>query len=372
MKLMDKNQGAGLLEVVVALTIFSIALAVVPAALTAGLGLTLRVSNETTAVTLATSQLEDTLAQPYVELADYPIIPATGGFSVAFDNFVIDPILLQRIKVTISKGSETLIGLTTHKVNDNFVAAPPVLRFSQRDFRWFENKDSLILDTPLADESAPFAITDLGQVARLRMSVETPRLPLASGDQVFKLQYSTDIAGPWTDVGAIGSTGTWRGFDNPAVLDGNILPTLLLSLSDVAETYEEENPSAVNPNPLGSRDFGEWDWVIQENGAPSNTIFFFRMLRSDGTIFESYTRYPSTVMPPPPTRDQFDYRWFANIDNLDPTTPLAGEHVPLNATTHGGAYRLRMNVAVDGLNLNTGDQAFKLQYATSTQSTRFW
>ncbi len=200
---------------------------------------------------------------------------------------------------------------------------------------------------------------------RLRMSVEVLSLPLSTSDRSFKLQYATSIEGPWTDVGLIGSTETWRGFDNASIVDGTTLPSLVLSLSDIPESYEEENPSAFNPSAVATREFAEWDWVIQGNNAALNTTYFFRMVESDGTPFGSYTRYPSVVMPPPRTLDQFDYRWFENIDSLDPTTALALPHVPLSATTHGSPYRLRMNVGLDGLVLGAGTIAFKLQYSTS-------
>ena len=350
----------------VSLTLFSITATVFIISLTAGLRITELAVEESDAATVATSQVENTLGQAYAEPPNYPTVTSTGGLSISFDNFVLDPTLLQRITVTVSDEDATILELTTYKTNETFIASPPALQFAQRDFRWYENTGDLTPTTTLATESTPFTLRELGQVFRLRMSVQLPDLPLSTGDQSFKLQYATGVIGPWTDVGPAGGPETWRGFDNATIADGATLPTTVLSLSNVGETYEEANPSAVNPNAVASNNFAEWDWVLEENGAPFNTTFFFRMVKGDDTALESYTRYPSIIMPPPLTLTQTDYRWFENVDSLDPSTPLAFEHTPFSATTHGEVYRLRMSVGVDGLNLSTGSQAFKLQFSTDT------
>lgn len=131
------------------------------------------------------------------------------------------------------------------------------------------------------------------------MSIEVTREALSTSSQAFKLQYATNTGGPWTDVGFIGSTtSTWRGYDNTTSTDGAVLPVLLLTESDVAETYEEANPTALNPNQIAIGQWAEWDWVVQENGASANATYYFRMVKSDGTALNTYTRYPTVVMPP--------------------------------------------------------------------------
>ena len=367
MRFLRHNSGVTLLEMAVSIALFSISITIVTGALTVGTGLTQQAGDQTGASTVGTSQLEDTLSKTYVEPADYSTITETGGLTITFNNFVISPTLLERITVIVSDtdGVE-LLNVSTHKVNDAFLAGPPALQFSQRDFQWFENTGDLTPITSLAAENSSFTVRELSQVYRLRMSVQLPQLPLTTADQAFKLQYAPTSGGPWTDVGAAGSGTTWRGFDNPSVADGATLPSLKLTLSGVVESYEEENPSVANPNAITTGDVGEWDWVIEENSAPFNTTFFFRMVQDDGTAFLSYTRLASIVMPPPLTLDQFDYQWFENVDSVDPTSPAATVRTPFTATVHGRPYRIRMNVGVDGLNLNTGDQAFELQYATST------
>ena len=55
----------------------------------------------------------------------------------------------------------------------------------------------------------------------------------------------------------------WRGIDNTRGADGDPVSSLLLVDSDVAETYQENTPSAANPNAISNNSYCEWDWVLQ-------------------------------------------------------------------------------------------------------------
>ena len=356
-----------LIEIVVAVALLGMVATALLAALATGMRLSVNIEDQTVSASLVTSQLEDTLSQGYVEPADYPSVSVPEGFSLSFNNFVIRPTLLERITVAVSSAAEQLFTITTHKVNTAFVASPPSLLLAQRDFRWFTNLDGVTPATGLALENTAYTITSLAEVVRLRMSLQVDRLPITPGQESFKLQYATDQAGPWSDVGSAASaTATWRGFNNLSPVDGAVLPSVLLSGSSVAQSYEEENPSVPNPNAVSVGGFAEWDWVVQENGASFNTNYLFQMVKADGTQFGSYTRYPVLVMPPPTILTQLDYRWFDNSDSLSPGAALAPLHTAYTAATHGRNYRLRLGVKVDGLLLSPAQQAFKLQYATST------
>ena len=227
------------------------------------------------------------------------------------------------------------------------------------------DEDSLTPTQPLAGDNSPFATTTHLAALRLRMSVEVTDSSLSAGSQAFSLQYATDTAGPWTDVGGLGSAEVWRGFDNPSVADG-ATSTTLLATSTVAASYEEANPSVVNPNAVGIGQRAEWDWVLQPNGADASTTYFFRMVRSDGTVLEAYTLYPQLTTPPALVLSQQDYRWFDNLDGITPTTALAGENTLADGITPQDVVRLRMNVSVSGAGLGSLSRTFKLQFATST------
>jgi len=364
-----REGGFSLIEVVLAVSILGTIVIGLLAAMATGLRASADIGDSISGTNLASAQLEDILYRGYQEPPDYPLIDPPEGFVISLDNSVLDPTLRQSIRVLVSSSADVLLAdITTHKYNTAFVASPPTLLFSQRDFRWYANNGLETPTTPLAVENSSYTVQTDGQVLRLRMSVEVAQLPLSAGSARFKLQYATNAEGPWQDLGSIGSTtSTWRGFDNtPTPVDGSTLAATVLTLSNVAQSYEEANPTALNPNPVAVDEFAEWDWVIQENGADTNTTYLFRMVLSDGTPFGSYTRYPVLTLPAPRTFQQEDYRWFSNQDTLFGGSPLAAEHVPLDATAHGQVYRLRMNASVDGLNLPLGTQAFKLQYSIST------
>src|SRR6185503_3083600 len=65
-----------------------------------------------------------------------------------------------------------------------------------------------------------------------------------------------------------------------------------LSQSNVRASYVEQNNSPTVPNDIGPGKYAEWDWVLQQNGAVGGTNYCFRMIRSDGSALDTYTRYP--------------------------------------------------------------------------------
>lgn len=172
------------------------------------------------------------------------------------------------------------------------VPSAPVL--TQQDFRVFENTASTTPGAAIADENA--TATDIAQneVIRIRMNVEVTEADLPATSTSFRLQYAQKTessclavpSGNFSEVGATSSDEIWRGFENSGPGDGDELSDLLLTNSNVAGTYEEHNPSAVNPSSIPIGSFGEWDWVVQNNGALNNTVYCFRMVREDSSEIE--------------------------------------------------------------------------------------
>ena len=244
--------------------------------------------------------------------------------------------------------------------------------FTQSDYRWYQNRNGKTPIIPLANQNTAITGIGLGDVIRLRMNVLVSDQNLAAGAQQFKLQFATSTSGPWTDVGATGSAALWRAYDNPNVNDGATLIQWLrlLSNSDVAESYEEDNPSVPNPRAIDINKRGEWDWVLQNNDAAPNIIYYFRMVQSDGTPLDGYTRHPqaTTAEQPtgPPVLTQDTYRWYYNRDGALPFFPLEDENQPYSAPVLEGQCRLRMNVLVTDAPLTAGSRSFKLQFTTST------
>ncbi|MEK7848923.1 MAG: hypothetical protein AAB270_08360, partial [Chloroflexota bacterium] len=246
------------------------------------------------------------------------------------------------------------------------LTAVSALTLDQDTYRWYQNANALNPTTPLATENTAYTATTPSQVYRLRMNLEVAGQTLSTSSQAFKLQYATGVGGPWTDVDAIGGAGVWRGYNNATPADGATITSLLLSNSNVLESYEEQNPSVANPNAITVGQRGEWDWALHNNGAAPSTAYYFRAVKGSGAALDTYTRYSQLTTPAALTFSQDAYRWYQNANAITPTTSLAAENTAYSPATWTTVYRLRMNVWVTGTALSTGSQAFKLQYATST------
>jgi len=232
----------------------------------------------------------------------------------------------------------------------------PTYTLAQNDWRWYENADNVQPGTAKANENT--AITGIinGEVLRIRTNITVGGSNMAADDKAFKLQYGqgTDCTaiGTWYDVGAIDSATIWRGYNNSTPADGATIGVsdYLLSASDVAESYEEENNSVNNPRAINDTQDGEWDWVVQENGATANTTYCFRMIYSDDTALDSYNAdgYPKLTTIAPAT-------WRETEDTPIPTASSA-----LDKNTN---VRLRIEVANTGYEASNYD--YRLEYAST-------
>lgn len=179
---------------------------------------------------------------------------------------------------------------------------------TQSNFRWYANTNA---GTPTdawpaggidLDEDAGISASEppsYGDVLRLRLGIEDSNVALGAGDLQPTLQYAqtTSCSAPstaWYDVGAIGSSAAWRGYNNTSVSDGATIAATLLADSDTLETYEEENDGSVNPNGISIGDQGEWDWVIQHH-ASSSLPYCFRVITAQGEELEEYAVYPTLI-----------------------------------------------------------------------------
>jgi hypothetical protein len=207
---------------------------------------------------------------------------------------------------------------------------------------------------------------------------------LASANQ-FKLQFgergllsACSAVASWTDLGIPGSGALWRGVNGTPVdgtqLSGNP-PTggdLLLSVSDRAGTFEEQNNTAVNPFTTAVGEDIEYDWLVESNVAATNTPYCFRMVQSDGTVFDSYNFYP-TVWTAGYTPEQRNWRWYDDETNANPSTPLssAAENAAPSNVANGNIFKLR--VTINETNGSSGvAQQFKLQYSQYSDFSQAW
>ena len=125
---------------------------------------------------------------------------------------------------------------------------------------------------------------------------------------------------------------------------------------------------------LSQNYFTEVEYNFQfTNSVPGNTTYCFRTVNST-TDLDSYAKV-ATITTGNVTYAQNDFRWYENIDANTPTTALAAENASTSDVANNAVIRARMNVTVGEFNLAADTQAFKLQYASTTDictSTLSW
>lgn len=168
-------------------------------------------------------------------------------------------------------------------------------QYTQSAYRWYTNADSVQPGSAKEPENTTGLIACGDPPVRLRMTASVGLTNVPVSMDAFKLQFGTSTSGPWTDVGASGSGTTWRFHNNGTPASGTIITTALLGGTPVKETYEEANPTAVNPTAINIGQRGEWDFALDPVNAGENT-YYFRMVKSDGIPFEAYTVYPTMVI----------------------------------------------------------------------------
>lgn len=255
----------------------------------------------------------------------------------------------------------------------------------QNDFYFFVDNDALTPDDPWP--AGPGDVGENGGVGvnnnpialyenfRLRMTLQISAAAMEPGIDAFKLQYgefesscSALSESQWHDVGGIGSTtALWRG-TTTSETDGTALSTdpptpteLLIAASDVAGTFEEQNPSAFTPFAVDPGEDVEFDWVVQHNGAKEKTTYCFRMVESTGTLLDDWLTYP-TMRTAGYTPRLETWRWYDDETSLTPTTSLAAENTAPTGIANDNIIKLRTTLAEVTGGEGT-DVKFKLQYS---------
>ena len=215
---------------------------------------------------------------------------------------------------------------------------------------------------------------DQGDRVRLRMSFSVATTTLLASSTAFALQFGaptstcSNLGATWTNVGAIGSGALWRGY-NTAVADEANLSTnpptggdLILSLSDRAGTFEEANNSTSTPFTVFVGEDVEYDWVIEDNLAATNTPYCFRMAYSDGTAFYNYADYPM-IKTAGYSAETRNWKWFDDESSETPSVALALENIAPVNVKFGDVIKLRVTAA-DTRGHYGVNQKFRLQYST--------
>lgn len=254
--------------------------------------------------------------------------------------------------------------------------------FAQNTYRFYVDDDTLTPSDPwppgAQDLGENMSITDndeplgLGEQVRVRMSLRVSEATLPPETQQFKLQYGErsticENVNFWNDLGDPGSGADWRGGAS-SVTSGTPLSSdppdsgdLLLSASDRAGTYQEQNPTPENPYAVQVGESLEFDWHIEHNGAAPETDYCFRLVVSDGTTLDDYEVYP-TVRTAAFRPQVLSWRWYDDINTLTPSDPLAGEQV--TPTEIANQDTLSLRVALGELDGAIGENVkFAIEYS---------
>jgi hypothetical protein len=151
---------------------------------------------------------------------------------------------------------------------------------------------------------------------RIRIQIQVTGQSLPINTVAMKLQYAKGstsqdcVSGTWVDVDSNSNTIGGRDWHYDAVsglTDGNQLPTAqFTATTNVLENFYESastgsgftNPAAVTPG-----QYMEYDWAIQDNGAPGANSYYFRVVENqgitdDGRILSVYSTCPGVVTKP--------------------------------------------------------------------------
>ncbi|HET7320081.1 MAG TPA: hypothetical protein VFI84_00670, partial [Candidatus Saccharimonadales bacterium] len=197
----------------------------------------------------------------------------------------------------------------------------------------------------------------------------------ASG-QSFKLQYAqrgvdnlcdTAFSGEtYSDVGSSGAFNYYAsavGSDGSAITDdGNVTDG---SNTRVAQDLVESNTNFTNNQAaIPSGQDGLWDLSLTDVSASGTTAYCFRIVKSTGSLLDTYTVIPE-ITTAPPSFNQDSYRWFNTSSTTTAGTTLAAINTIASAPAQGTPVRLRLLVGVASAPLSSSGQSFKLQIATA-------
>lgn len=226
-----------------------------------------------------------------------PLSTGASSISSTFNLFGIGG------EAAVGTSSSSTFNLASGLIPEIFAPAGAASAFTQRNYAWAVNDGNLT--TGGLQAAVNTAITSASStIHRLRMDVAVSPATLAAGSKTFTLQYKTLGAGcsaaeSWTTLGAVGSGSIWRGYDNTSAADGATLTNVLVNSLNIFESYEEDGVSVANPTVVTVGNAGEWDWVIQNNGATVGETYCFKMVKTPGEApLNTYTNYPLlTVVP---------------------------------------------------------------------------
>lgn len=180
--------------------------------------------------------------------------------------------------------------------------------FNQSAYRLFNNLDSTDVGTPLAAQDTPASLSSAGSAFRLRVLLHIGVSDLFTNEGNFKLQFAQRGVDNQCDTSFSGetyddvTTTTVIAYNNNSTPDdGQNLTSNTNDPSHGADsilnqTYEEANNFSNSASSGGVINLGQdgmWDFSLKDNNAPANTTYCFRIVKSDGSLLDTYTVIPA-------------------------------------------------------------------------------
>ncbi len=217
-----------------------------------------------------------------------------------------DDIYGARLSLSDSAGIQRIYATWYAATPDDLFGRPIApLTFNQSAYRFFNNSDSTDVGTPLAVQNTEATLGSTNAAFRLRILLHVGVSDLFTSEQSFKLQFAqqsgtcdTGFSGEtYADV----TTSTVIAYnDNATPDDGDNLTTNTNDPTHdvdtiVNQTYEELNNFTNSVAAINSGQDGKWDFSLKDNNAPAETTYCLRVVKSDGTVLDTYTVIPQVT-----------------------------------------------------------------------------
>lgn len=174
--------------------------------------------------------------------------------------------------------------------------------YEQSAYRFFANNNSTDVGSALDVQNTPVTLVNSGDAFRLRMLIHVAGVNLPQSGQSFKLQFVDKGTGTCANpTGGTPSTYTDITAATAIAYNNNSTPTdgaaLTTNANDpthsgdtiVNQTYEELNNFTNSQAIIPSGQDGKWDFSLIDNGAPANTSYCFRAVKSDDSTLNTYS-----------------------------------------------------------------------------------
>ena len=230
--------------------------------------------------------------------------------------------------------------------------------FTQSAYRWMTNSNATSVGAALASQDTSMTAPSQGNPFRLRMLMHVATDTYYQDTTSFKLQVAARGVDNQCDTSFSGETysdvtqgsGVIRYYNNSTPADGANLTT---NGSDpthsghtvVAQTYEESNTFANTTAQIPSGQDGLWDFSLVDNSASNSTPYCFRVVKSDGSLLDTYSVVPELTTAPSgsitmssPSDYQLLQRNGSSQANIAISGTYTGSPTTIEARFNGGSW----------------------------------